>query len=148
MFTWLTTGLALGMVFQLIKYPWSGKSSMELKPSTEALGKYPQLMHHLLRLQYYRYLHESNFVSMVENIDRYLHFITESSGQKHGKDNVTDRACGFKLFKQAVESNECFYEVTKSNAAKEQLEVHVIYIKIYNELQSTWSDFMIQTSLD
>jgi len=138
-----TIGVALNYCNSVVDTMYENVS---LHPQTESIHKYPNILSQLIALQHYRSINEKRFVSLVENTDRFLHYLYECELDTKKYNKVDDRRVLYILYKQCNDDLDGFYEAAKNASAREQAQAHTIYMVLFDELVELWSRSMLITS--
>lgn len=114
----------------------------KLKIDTETIDTRSLIYFLLCKLQKYSDINEDAFRKSVEFTDRLL-LIESGLYSKQIKPVLQDRPRSYSYYKRAISCIEEIYTDSKScQSARIQVEVHSIYIKIYDELKLRWENIL------
>lgn len=136
-------GLAGGIGYSYL-HAWCRRNAhpYKLKIDIEAIETRSLIYFLLCKLQKYSDINEDAFLKTVEFTDRLL-LIESGLYRKQIKPVLQDRPRSYSYYKRAISYIEEIYIGSKScQSARVQVEVHSIYIKLYDELKLRWENIL------
>lgn len=143
MMGWGVAGLVAGIGYSVFSI-WLGQKTdnRELHVETEALIEDIQLFKLFCQLQRYRKVSEVDFVQSVDHADR-LVFRLIQLRDKTIDVSVSDRTECFMFFKSTMDHLEKLLKKSKNHKnPKVPVEVHNLYLKIFEILETHWTEIM------
>ena len=136
---WSVTGLLGGVVYSFASV-WIHRrtNTYDLEPKTEVLFKEEELFALFCQLQVHKHIDKKAFRNAVDNADRLI-FLLYQLRDKKIEPTLGDRPEAFAYFKSCIDSLETLVKSAKlQDNSRIQVEVHRLYTKVYEILQSNW----------
>jgi hypothetical protein len=136
---WSVAGLSTGLVYSMVSIWIKQKTNtQDLDPKTEALFNDSELYSLFTQLQRFRFLDETAFRRCVDNADRLLYRRMQLQDTDI-EASLSDRPEAFMYLKNAMNEIEKILDKSKNHPeARIPVEIHRLYIKIYESLESHW----------
>jgi len=140
---WATGGFVVGCSYQLGNIWLKQRTNVQdLSPLTEALCDDAETFALFCQLQEYRDQDEISFRRAVDNADRLI-LLHVQLRKGIIQPSLTDRPTGFLHFKNTIKYLEKFFTSSKeSSSARIPVEVHRLYLLLFNNLESHWNSIL------